>query len=126
MTYNRQGALKLVFALGRKNGYDADELRALACSLFGIKDAHLSKLSPTQLSALIAQLQGKAPIVVTNGATSRQIWLIKQLEARLEWKDNPARLSGFIARNCHGIDDVHQLSVPQASAIIEALKALTK
>lgn len=59
-----------------------------------------------------------------NGMASKeQIWKIRKLEEALGWKDNPARLNGFI-KKYYCTERIEWLKGWQAHKLIESLKKI--
>jgi hypothetical protein len=151
MPYNRAGAMRALHLTGKQLGIDHDGLRDIARSIFHLSaaTASLSKLTDHQLSMLLSHLkrenhahqgrsnhkdpsektredQNLAVISIPNGATDRQIWKIGQLERQLAWHNEPHRLAGFIARQCHGKNSLRDLTVTDAAKVIDGLKNLSQ
>jgi hypothetical protein len=76
------------------------------------------------IDALLAKVSGKAPVPQRPGAATRaQQALLARLAAVLEWP--PERLPA-LARRMYGAGALRELTVKQASGLIEALKAMAK
>lgn len=107
-------------------GLTEEQRRALLHQLTG-KDS-TTQLDKDEMSAvinaqeqLIAQAKGLAP----GERHMSQGDFVHVLERRLGWHRNPRRLAGFIRRQTHGLkESVVQLSAPEKTIIIEALKAM--
>ena len=82
-------------------------------------------LTNSEVLYVIDRLKGKQPRRpdVPGMITFKQKQFIKQLEKKLEWSDNPARLRGFVKRYT-GLDNIEWLSSKQAANIIEGLKRI--
>ena len=122
MSYNRHAALRKIHILGKQRGLDHEELTAICASLYQVKS--MSDLSDYQLSHFIEHLLGAAsgPAPIKNAASKQQLWLIGQLEQQLGWHTNRLRLEGFIARQAHGKRRTSDLTIWEASRVIEGLK----
>lgn len=82
-------------------------------------------LSNSQILYVIYRLKGvqsRKPDV-PGMITYKQRQFINQLEKKLGWADNPARLRGFIKRYT-GLDTIEWLTKKQAANIIEGLKRI--
>lgn len=128
--FDRSGALRKVFLLGRKLGFDQDAIRTIAASLLGIPSGEISfaKLSNAQLSTLLDNLTAQAPsgpTPVKNSASHRQLWKLRQLEQALGMHTNPQRLAGLIRRQTRNRKStLAELTTWEASGLIETLKAM--
>lgn len=129
MPFNRPGTIKAIHAMGRNHGYDHDDLRALAVSLFQIPadKVSISKLTDSQLIAMADSLRGqssgKGPAPVYNKATKRQLWKIDQLATLLGMSGNPARLEGFLQRQAKKTR-LTDLTKQDAIKVIDGLKTM--
>jgi hypothetical protein len=118
--------LKAIWALSHRAGLDDDALHALVASRTG--RASLRELRRAEAAAvideLLAKVSGGAPAPQKRGAATRaQRALLARLAGELEWP--PERLPA-LARRMYGAGSLPELTVKQASGLIEALKAMAK
>lgn len=129
MAYNRTAAISAVIINGKKCGYDRDDIRDIAASLFGLdpEEARLSKLDNNQLSTLIETFKNAKPgepIQIKNRISQRQIWKINQYADELGWTD-PKRLEGFIERQT-GKKNLRSLTKQDGIKVIDGLKKISE
>ncbi len=117
--------MRRLWAVAREYGVDKDMLHSLCIE--ELQEEHISHLSDRQALYLIDRVQGKDAIKPSpRGMISeRQKKYIKDLEYKLGWNDNPARLAGFIKKYAK-TDVIDWLTVSQAAKVIEGLKALAE
>lgn len=118
--------MKAIWALSHRAGLDEEGLHALVAARTG--RASLRELRRTEAAALIDELLAKvsgrprAPQKV--GAVTRpQQALLARLADEMGW--GPERLPA-LARRMYGAGAIRDLTVKQASGLIEALKAIAK
>lgn len=121
---------KKIYAVARELGIDNDLLHELVLRLTGKE--HISELTKKEAIRVIDELEPRRPTrtVQRTGrqvllATRKQYWMINKLAQELGWDDNPKRLQGFIKKYAK-VDHPRWLTVKQASAVIEGLKALAE
>ncbi len=132
MPYNRNGAMRMVHILGKKNGFDHEALGDVAASLFRLKTPSLKELSNSQLSQFIDHLKGNRTgelIRIPDAASVPQRRKIFMLALELgmveqDGTDPHERLEGFISRQVRGKRKPSDLTTWEASNVIEGLKHL--
>lgn len=122
------GQIKAIWALGRRLGMDADDLRGIAYRISGVES--IKSLTSREAGRMIEELKLRAgePAEMTAGgaaskATMQQRRMIDMLVRQMGWADQPERLRGYLRRMCDA-DDVRFLSPQQASKVINGLKAM--
>lgn len=116
--------LKAIWALSHRVGLDEGALHALVASRTG--RASLRELRRSEAAAIIdellAKVSGRAAVPQKVGAATRaQQALLARLAEEMEWP--PERLPA-LARRMYGAPGIRDLTVKQASGLIEALKAI--
>jgi hypothetical protein len=116
--------LKALWALAHRAGLDDAELHALVAARTG--HASVRDLLQSEAGALIeelaAKVEGKPVAVPQPGAATRaQRALLVRLTEEMQWP--PERLPA-LARRMYGARAIRELTVKQASGLIEALKAM--
>jgi len=116
--------LKAIWALSHRVGLDDAELHALVAARTG--RVSLRELRRTEAAAVIDELlakgSGRTPTPQKGGFVTRaQQTLLARLAAELEWP--PERLPA-LARRMYGTRVIGDLTVKQASGLIEALKSI--
>ncbi len=118
--------LKAIWALSHRVGLDDRELHALVAARTGrgsLRELRRSEAAAI-LDELLAKAGGRTPVPQNVGAATRpQQALLARLAAEMEWP--PERLPAF-ARRMYGAAAIRDLTVKQASGLIEALKAIAK
>ena len=101
--------IKLIWVLARQLGMESNELHDVVSAVTG-KDSikALSVAEGTDIIEVLIRAGGRVkkkrklrpdlPPNVVELVTRKQTRLIKQLEKRLGWQDNPERLKGFTRR----------------------------
>ena len=117
--------MRKLWAVAREYGVDKDMLHTLCRE--ELNEEHISMLSDRQAIYLIDRLQGKDAVKPSprGKITAEQKKYIRDLEIKLGWADNPARLAGFIKKYAK-TTLLDWLTVRQASKVIEGLKALAE
>ncbi|MFZ5863107.1 MAG: phage protein GemA/Gp16 family protein [Nitrospirota bacterium] len=116
--------LKALWALSHRAGLDDAALHALVASRTG--RASVRELLQREAGALIEELAAAVegrPVVVTRpgAATRAQEAMLARLADEMRWP--PERLPA-LARRMYGARAIGELTVKQASGLIEALKAM--
>jgi hypothetical protein len=116
--------LKALWALSHRAGLDDAALHALVLARTG--HASVRELLQSEAGAVIEELAAKVegrPVVVPRpgAATRAQQALLVRLAEQMEWP--PERLPA-LARRMYGAQVIGELTVKQASGLIEALKAM--
>jgi hypothetical protein len=116
--------LKAIWALSHRVGLDDRELHALVAARTGrvsLRELRRSEAA-TVIDELLAKVSGRAPAPRKPGAVTRaQQALLARLADELEWP--PERLPALV-RRMYGTHALRELTVKQASGLIEALKAM--
>jgi phage gp16-like protein len=100
--------IKLIWVLARQLGMESDELHEMVSVVTG-KDSikSLSVTEGTEVIEVLVRAGGRVkrrqprpalPPNVVELVTHKQTRLIKRLEKKLGWQDNPQRLKGFTKR----------------------------
>ncbi|MEW6681337.1 MAG: phage protein GemA/Gp16 family protein [Nitrospirota bacterium] len=118
--------LKAIWALSHRVGLDEGALHVLVASRTG--RASLRELRRSEaamvIDELLAKVSGRTSAPRKPGAmTKAQQALLARLAAELDWP--PERLPA-LARRMYGASAIRELTVKQASGLIEALKAMLK
>lgn len=117
--------MKQLWATANEYGLDSEALHDLISSELG--KMSIKGLSEREAIFIIDRIKGKqgripeAPGMITY----KQLGLIRRLEKKLDWTDNPERLKAFIYKQC-GCRHIEWLSAWQASGVIEAMKRMSK
>jgi len=116
--------IKTIWGLASELGFDKEMLYTILERETG-KDS-MRACTGTELNRVIFAL-GKMKDSYNdsrNGMASKeQIWKIRQLEEALGWKDNPARLNGFM-KKYYKTERIEWLKGWQAHKLIESLKKM--
>jgi hypothetical protein len=116
--------LKAIWALSHRVGLDDGELHALVAARTGrvsLRELQRAEAA-TVIDELLAKVSGRAPAPQRVGAVTRpQQALLARLADELEWP--PERLPA-LARRMYGASAIRELTVKQASGLIEALKSM--
>lgn len=117
--------MRRLWAVAREYGVDKDMLHTLCKE--ELNEEHISMLSDRQARYLTLRVQGKDAVKPSPRGmiTAEQKKYIRDLEIKLGWADNPARLAGFIKKYAK-TTLLDWLTVRQASKVIEGLKALSE
>jgi hypothetical protein len=116
--------LKAIWALSHRAGLDDGALHVLVASRTG--RSSLRELRRTEAAAvideLLAKVSGRVGAPQKAGAATRaQQALLTRLAGDLEW---PSERLPALARRMYGAGALRELTVKQASGLIEALKAI--
>lgn len=114
--------LKMLWSLARRQGIDSDLLHERARRLSG--RSSLKQMTAAQAATLIDELQGK-PMQSQARANNAQLAVIRALEAKLGWAEDPSRLRGWILSR-YGVERLEWLKGDQAILCIEAMKGMLK
>jgi phage gp16-like protein len=126
--------IKLIWVLARQLGMESDELHEMVSVVTG-KDSikSLSVTEGAEVIEVLVRAGGRVkkkrkprlalPPNVVELVTHKQTRLIKRLEKRLGWQDNPQRLKGFTKRiiKREGIR-----TKQEAIKVIEGLKSMAR
>lgn len=115
--------IRMIHALARETGLDADTLYTIAHSVSGKES--LRALTRSQAARLIDRLQvlaGKAKDIPDRASQAQQNY-IHALAREMGWAEDPKRLRRFLETRA-GVSDVRFLSIRAAGQVIEALKAI--
>jgi hypothetical protein len=115
---------KALWALAHRAGLDDPELHALVAARTG--HASVRELSQSEAGVLIEELaatvEGRPVAASLPGAATRaQQALLVRLAEEMQWP--PERLPA-LARRMYGAQTIRDLTMRQASGLIEALKAM--
>lgn len=116
--------IQTIWGLASQLGLDKENLYAILIRETG-KDS-MRACTGSQLNKVVLAL-GKLldgnKTTRKGMASKEQIWKIRQLEEALGWKDNPARLNGFM-RKYYQVEQLEWLKGWQAHKLIESLKKI--
>jgi phage gp16-like protein len=126
--------IKLIWVLARQLGMESDELHEMVSVVTG-KDSikSLSVTEGTEVIEVLVRAGGRVkkkrkprpalPPNVVELVTHKQTRLMKRLEKKLGWQDNPQRLKGFTKRiiKREGIR-----TKQEAIKVIEGLKSMAR
>ena len=126
--------IKLIWVLARQLGMESDELHDVVSAVTGKNSIRvLSVADATDVIEVLVRAGGRirkkrkiAPILPSNVVeivTRKQSRLIKHLERRLGWQDNPQRLKGFTKRI---IKREGVRTKQEAIKVIEGLKSMAR
>jgi hypothetical protein len=126
--------IKLIWVLARQLGMESDELHDVVSGVTGKNSIRvLSVADATDVIEVLVRAGGRirkkrkiAPILPSNVVeivTRKQSRLIKHLERRLGWQDNPQRLKGFTKRI---IKREGVRTKQEAIKVIEGLKSMAR
>ena len=126
--------IKLIWVLARQIGMESNELYDVVSAVTG-KDSikALSVTDGTDIIEVLVRAGGRVkkkrkprpdlPPNVVELVTRKQTRLIKHLEKKLGWQDNPERLKGFIRRI---IKREGVRTKQEAMKVIEGLKSMAR
>jgi len=120
----RKRLIQAILKAGRRKHLSVDDLRSIVHARYGC-EPRLHAMKTTQMNNLLDMLNDK---VVSDHASDRQLWKIRQLSEELGWyPDQQERMFGFIERIVRrSVISLEQLRFWEASDVIEGLKRFEK